>query len=240
VLAATSETALRAFGEFSPTCIGANTLQAGEAHREIVYAYGENAEGLTQDEFGNVLSDSNPGFQPFGFAGGIYDADTGLVRFGARDYDAVTGRWTAKDPILFAGGDANLYAYVGGDPINRIDPHGMSWWDDWIEWWEDFGAGTHDMKKNYQDMRDDNTKGADKYFHCKANCEAASNGPGGAAAAENISDFREWYQEHLEGDPPSACQADQHANRTGRAGAGTNTCDVMCNQFRVNGINDRY
>ncbi|MCB9610787.1 MAG: hypothetical protein H6716_29655, partial [Polyangiaceae bacterium] len=37
-------------------------------------------------------------FVPFGFAGGIHDADTGLVRFGARDYDAVTGRWTSKDP----------------------------------------------------------------------------------------------------------------------------------------------
>jgi RHS repeat-associated protein len=69
--------------------------------------------------------DTNPGFQPFGFAGGLYDADTGLVRFGARDYDAITGRWTAKDPILFAGGQANLYAYVNGDPVNHLDPKGQ-------------------------------------------------------------------------------------------------------------------
>ncbi len=68
--------------------------------------------------------DTNPGFQPFGFAGGLYDPDTGLVRFGARDYDPATGRWTAKDPILFGGGDANLYAYVGNDPVNFIDPSG--------------------------------------------------------------------------------------------------------------------
>lgn len=32
--------------------------------------------------------------------------------------------WTAKDPLLFDGGDANLYAYVGGDPTNYIDPTG--------------------------------------------------------------------------------------------------------------------
>lgn len=38
------------------------------------------------DEFGRVLSDSNPGFQPFGFAGGQHDHQTGLVRFGVRDY----------------------------------------------------------------------------------------------------------------------------------------------------------
>jgi RHS repeat-associated protein len=71
------------------------------------------------------VNDSNPGFQPFGFAGGPYDVDTKLVRFGARDYDAETGRWAAKDPILFAGGDANLYAYVSNDPVNNIDSYGL-------------------------------------------------------------------------------------------------------------------
>ena len=47
------------------------------------------------------------------------------MRFGARDYDAETGRWTAKDPIAFAGRDTNLYAYVGGDPANFIDSTGL-------------------------------------------------------------------------------------------------------------------
>jgi hypothetical protein len=43
---------------------------------------------------GNVTSDTNPGFQPFGFAGGLYDRDTGFVRFGRRDFDPLVGRWT--------------------------------------------------------------------------------------------------------------------------------------------------
>jgi uncharacterized protein RhaS with RHS repeats len=47
------------------------------------------------------------------------------VRFGARDYDAETGRWTAKDPILFAGGDTNLYGYVLNDPVNWVDLDGL-------------------------------------------------------------------------------------------------------------------
>lgn len=47
------------------------------------------------------------------------------VWFGARDYDAYTGRWTARDPILFAGGQANLYAYVDNDPVNYTDPNGL-------------------------------------------------------------------------------------------------------------------
>jgi RHS repeat-associated protein len=67
---------------------------------------------LDYDAWGRVTHDSNPGFQPFGFAGGLYDPETGLTRFGARDYDAETGRWTAKDPILFEGGDTNLYGYI--------------------------------------------------------------------------------------------------------------------------------
>jgi len=80
---------------------------------------------MDYDDWGNVTNDTNPGFQPFGFAGGIYDRDTNLVRFGARDYDPETGRWTAKDPIRFAGGDSNLYGYVLGDPVNGIDPNGL-------------------------------------------------------------------------------------------------------------------
>lgn len=84
---------------------------------------------LDYDEFGNVLTDTNPGFQPFGFAGGLYDRDTKLTRFGARDYDAEIGRWTAKDPVLFAGKDANLYEYVVNDPINFVDALGL-WYID--------------------------------------------------------------------------------------------------------------
>ncbi len=80
---------------------------------------------MRYDPFGMVIKDTNPGFQPFGFAGGLYDRDTGLVRFGYRDYDPEVGRWTSKDPISFAGGDANLYAYVGCDPVNYIDPSGL-------------------------------------------------------------------------------------------------------------------
>jgi RHS repeat-associated protein len=60
-----------------------------------------------------------------GYAGGLHEPETGTVRFGAREYDGKTGRWMQKDPIRFAGGDSNLYAYVGGDPVNFIDPSGL-------------------------------------------------------------------------------------------------------------------
>jgi len=80
---------------------------------------------LDYDEFGRVTGDTNPGFQPFGFAGGVYGGDTSLTRFGARDYDAQMGRWTGKDPILFEGEDINLYGYTFADPVNLVDPYGL-------------------------------------------------------------------------------------------------------------------
>ncbi len=100
--------------------------QLGSPRVVVNASTGTIAEEITYDEFGNVLKDTMPGFQPFGFAGGLYDQDTKLVRFGARDYNPQTGRWTAKDPILFAGGDSNLYGYTQSDPINKVDPSGRS------------------------------------------------------------------------------------------------------------------
>ena len=89
-------------------------------------ATGAVEQRLDYDEYGKVLTDTNPGFQPFGFAGGIYDRDTGLVRFGARDYEAGSGRWTAKDKLIFDGGTSNLYQYVNDDPINEDDTQGTT------------------------------------------------------------------------------------------------------------------
>lgn len=90
----------------------------------IDVASGDVVQRMNYDVWGNVLLDSNPGFQPFGFAGGIYDRDTGLVRFGARDYDPKTGRWTSKDPIRFKGG-LNHYVYVENTPNLYADPTGL-------------------------------------------------------------------------------------------------------------------
>jgi RHS repeat-associated protein len=97
----------------------------GSPRLVVNVADGTVAQRIDYDEFGKVLSDTNPDFQPFGFAGGVYDSDTKLLRFGARDYDAQTGRWTTKDPLLFDSGQMNLYAYVSNDPINRTDSKGL-------------------------------------------------------------------------------------------------------------------
>lgn len=95
--------------------------------RAVVDSSGTVVQRMEYDAFGNIVSQYlASGFDrvPFGFAGGIYDPETNLVRFGARDYDPVTGRWTAKDPLLFRSGDTSLYRYSQGDPINFVDTDG--------------------------------------------------------------------------------------------------------------------
>jgi len=85
---------------------------------------GAVAQRLDYDVWGNVTADTSPGFQPFGYAGGLWDTSTGLTRFGARDYDAETGRWTNKDPLRFGGG-SNFYVYAENNPVDMIDPTGL-------------------------------------------------------------------------------------------------------------------
>ncbi len=98
--------------------------QLGSVRLVVDSTTGQVVQRLSYDAWGNVTEDTNPGFQPFGFAGGLYDPDTGLLRFGARDYDPQLGRWTAPDPLgLIAG--ANLYAYCNNQPTTTIDPTGL-------------------------------------------------------------------------------------------------------------------
>jgi RHS repeat-associated protein len=102
------------------------TDHLGSVKLVVDTATGTVAQRIDYDEFGQITQDTNAGFQPFGFAGGLYDQHTKLTRFGARDYDPFSGRWTTKDPIRFAGGDTNLYGYAINDVVNWQDSLGLS------------------------------------------------------------------------------------------------------------------
>ncbi|MEG3899817.1 MULTISPECIES: RHS repeat-associated core domain-containing protein [unclassified Microcoleus] len=93
--------------------------------RVVCDVNGRAIKVLDYNSFGQQIADSNFLFDlPISFAGGLIEPDTKLVRFGFRDYDAVAAKWTAKDPIRFIGGDANLYSYVSNEPINFLDRQG--------------------------------------------------------------------------------------------------------------------
>lgn len=109
--------------------VGGNTYAFATDHRGSVRLVvdattGAVVQALRYNAWGVILEDTNPGFQSFGYAGGLYDADTGLVRFGARDYDPLAGRWLQPDPTGFWG-SLNQYRYAGNDPVNMIDPNGQ-------------------------------------------------------------------------------------------------------------------
>jgi len=87
-------------------------------------------EGYTYDTFGKFQRFGNAVMNTYGFTGREYDEETGLYYYRARYYDPQTGRFISKDPIGFAGGDANQYNYVLGDPVNWGDPWGLQGPDD--------------------------------------------------------------------------------------------------------------
>ena len=91
----------------------------------------------TYDPFGNVTvngADTNP----YQFTGRENDG-TGLYYYRARYYSPTFQRFIAQDPIGFAGGDPNIYAYVGNDAVNLLDPEGL--WTAAVGWTFGGGAG---------------------------------------------------------------------------------------------------
>ena len=100
--------------------------QVGSVVRTVDLATGVAVESVAYDPWGvATLAPGGTAVHPFGFAGGLWDRRTGLVRFGAREYDAGLGRWLARDPIGFGGG-WNHYGYAGGDPVGLVDPDGLN------------------------------------------------------------------------------------------------------------------
>ncbi len=81
---------------------------------------------VTYDSFGVPLRDSRPKlFSPIGFANGLLDRDTGIVRFCYRDYDPEIGRFLCPDPARDMRGDGDLYDYCADDPVSMVDPNGL-------------------------------------------------------------------------------------------------------------------
>ncbi len=98
--------------------------QLGSVRLVVNGTNGAIVQRIDYDEFGNIVQDTNSEFTPFAYAGGLWDSQTELLRFGVRDYDPLVGRWTSKDPTLFKGSRENLFLYCSDDPVNFNDPSG--------------------------------------------------------------------------------------------------------------------
>ena len=136
----------QAIAELNGTSIAA-AYHVGLAIDEVVARYTDEGErSLLSDALGSVVAladetgmvSTRYGYSPYGETAeageendnplkytGREDDGTGVYYYRARYYDPELKRFVSVDPIGLAGG-VNVYAYVGNNPLDQIDPHGLA------------------------------------------------------------------------------------------------------------------
>ena len=84
---------------------------------------GQELKRIEYDVFGGIYKGNSPYGLETGYTGKPYDAVTGLSDYGFRDYSPTHARFITEDPIRDG---ENWFAYVGNNPVNWIDPWGLS------------------------------------------------------------------------------------------------------------------
>lgn len=134
----------------------------------------------TYTPFGETTVTGSASTNPFQYAGRENDGNS-LYYYRARYYSPQFERFISEDPIGFAGGDTNLYRYVDNNPLNFVDPSGLTLQTNWNFFW-DWALGRGPRNRSYgpndietQEMK--NSIGADllraKFF--QNNCQNATD-----------------------------------------------------------------
>ncbi|QSB16681.1 hypothetical protein JQS43_10590 [Natronosporangium hydrolyticum] len=112
---------------FARTVDGITHTYLTDVQGSVLGLVGPDGNLTTQyhyDPYGATTVTGTPEANPFGYTGRELDP-TGLYYLRHRYYHPQLGRFISEDPLGFAAGDTNLYAYVFNDPINHTDPHGL-------------------------------------------------------------------------------------------------------------------
>ncbi len=146
---------------------------------------GSSVQEVLYDSFGVMIQNSHPELAlPLGFAGGLYDSDTGLIHFGYREYDPAIGRFISPDPLGYAGGDVDLYGYCGDDPVNFVDRLGLS----------DTSEASEDEEENSEESAENQKKPTQAKASSKSlldrNINKIAEGRFGKDVAKYADDYR--------------------------------------------------
>jgi RHS repeat-associated protein len=118
--------------------------------RELTDGSGDMRSRYAYDPYGRRTKFAGDLEIDFGFAGMFFSGEVGLAITRFRSYDPELGRWLSRDPLTLAEVEEgpNLYAYVGNDPVNRVDPLGLSGCCDKER--DELGAAGMDAIRNQQ------------------------------------------------------------------------------------------
>jgi len=102
--------------QFLPDILG-STIALADSAATIQTEY-------TYEPFGRVIATGIQNTNPYQYTGRENDG-SGLYYYRNRYYNPASQRFVSEDPIEFAGGTANIYAYVSNNPLIYVDPFGL-------------------------------------------------------------------------------------------------------------------
>jgi RHS repeat-associated protein len=99
--------------------------QLGSVRDVLDATTGSLVDARDYSPYGSIARSNGTTPTDYDFAGLFYHPKSGLNLSATRPMDGVTGRWLGRDPIREAGG-INLYEYAGQNPVEKIDPSGLT------------------------------------------------------------------------------------------------------------------
>ena len=154
-----------------------------------------------------------------------------MLQLGARFYWPEVGRFISQDPI---GEGGNWYGYAAGNPVTAVDPDGLEWCYGLSLWGPSgvrYAVGATIMWVYYQEMKRNDWRGQDPYYHCLASCKAARCA--GADVSFVLGVVRE-ARDELQATGWS--NADMGANMAGILGCPLRSCKENCEPLAPPGM----